>query len=630
MNPAGVGEEQQQIVSGGHKEALDVVLLLEALGGDAPAAPLLGAVGGGGQALDISLVGQGIAAVLLLDEILHVDFVLHVLDLRQAAVAVLVPQGRQLVLEDGFDQLRIRQNPVVVGNFLLQLLVLRQELVPFQTLQALELHVQNGLGLHVRQAEAAHEVFLGIVIAGADDFDDLVDVVLGDEQALQQVGALLGLAQVVAGPADDDLLLEVQILVENFPQGQNPGLGLVLHQGQHVDGEGGLQGGLGKQTVQHHLGIGLPLQFDDDAHTGAVGLVADVGDALQALVVDLVGHVLDEHPLVDLVGDLRDDNPGAVLAELLKVGSGPEGQAALARGVGGPDAGPAQNDALGGEIGAGDVLHQVGQSGLGVVQDADAGVDDLGEVVGRDVGGHAHGDAGGTVDQQVGEPAGQDSWLLAGLIEVGVPVHGLLFDIPEHLVGDFAQAGLGVTVGSRGVAVHGAEVAVTVHQHIAHGEILGQTHQGVVNRLVSVGMVVTQHGAHAGGGLAEGPVGGQIVLIHGVKDPAVDGLQTVPHIGQGTSDDDGHGILDVAAFHFMNQLRGDNGLIGIQDVLGLVVFLMLSQGSSSFWRIEIIAKPSSPLYRGVPNEVRRGVVSSCCFIVLSIELLVGETPSQLR
>ena len=100
-----------------------------------------------------------------------------------------------------------------------------------------------------------------------------------------------------------------------MPQGEDPGLGLVVHQGQHVDGEGGLQLGLGEQVVEDHLGVGVVLEFDDDAHTVAVGLVPDVGDALQALVLHLVGHVLDEHPLVHLVWDLSDDDAHPVLAE---------------------------------------------------------------------------------------------------------------------------------------------------------------------------------------------------------------------------------------------------------------------------------------------------------------------------
>ena len=100
---------------------------------------------------------------------------------------------------------------------------------------------------------------------------------------------------------------------------------------------------------------------------------------------------------------------------------------------------------------------------------------------------------------------------------------------------DLRHAGLGVTVGGRGVAVHGAEVAVAVDQHVAHGEVLRQTHQRVVHRRVAVGMIPAQHVADAGGGLFERLVRGQAVLVHGVEDAAVDGLQAVAHIRQRTA-----------------------------------------------------------------------------------------------
>ena len=92
-----------------------------------------------------------------------------------------------------------------------------------------------------------------------------------------------------------------------------------------------------------------------------------------------------------------------------------------------------------------------------------------------------------------------------------------------------------------------------------------------------MGMVPAQHVAHGGGAFPVGLVGGQIVLVHGVENPPVDGLQAVPHIGQRPSDDHGHGVLDVALFHFVNKLRGDNGLVGILNVLRLVVFPVLCQ-----------------------------------------------------
>ena len=150
-----------------------------------------------------------------------------------------------------------------------------------------------------------------------------------------------------AGPADDDLLLEFQVLVDDVPQGQYFRLPLVFHKRQHIDGKGGLELGLGEQAVQHYLGIGVALELDHDTHTVAVGLVPDVGDTLQPLVLHLVGDGLDEHPLVHLIGQLRDDDTGAAVVELLKLMPGTDHEPAPARGVGGADAAASHDDALG-------------------------------------------------------------------------------------------------------------------------------------------------------------------------------------------------------------------------------------------------------------------------------------------
>ena len=404
--------------------------------------------------------------------------------------------------------------------------------------------------------------------------DDLVDVVLCDEQTLQQVGTGLCVLQVIAGAADDDLLLKGQIFVDDVAQGEDLRLGLVIHQRQHIDGEGGLQLGLCKQAVEYHLRIGVPLQLDDDPHTVAVRLVPDVGDALQTLVLHLIGHALDEHPLIHLIRQLRDDDAGAVVAELLELVAGPHHHPATAGGVGGPDAAASHDKATGGEVGTLDIGHQVRQRGIGIIQHVDAGSDDLPQVVGRDVGGHAHGDAGGAVDQQIGEAAGQHTGFLAALVKVGVPVHGVLPDIPQHFIGNFGKTGLRVTVGSGGIAIHGAEVAVAVHQHIAHGEILRQTHQSVVDGGVAVGVIPAQHVAHAGGGLLKGAVAGEVVLVHGVENTPVDGLQTVPHVGQRPAHDNGHGVFDVGLLHLRHQRALDDVLVREADLLGIVLGLL--------------------------------------------------------
>ena len=70
------------------------------------------------------------------------------------------------------------------------------------------------------------------------------------------------------------------------------------------------------------------------------------------------------------------------------------------------------------------------------------------KVVGRNIGGHADGNALHTIYQQVGEASRQDGrFLELGRIVVG-EVDGVLVDVREHLHRQRAESTLGVSVGS--------------------------------------------------------------------------------------------------------------------------------------------------------------------------------------
>ena len=180
--------------------------------------------------------------------------------------------------------------------------------------------------------------------------------------------------------------------------------------------------------------------------------------------------------------------------------------------------------------------------------------------MGRDVRRHADGDTLAAVDKQVRETAGQDVGLLLGLVKVGVPVDGVFFNVGQHLAGHLGHAGLGVTVSSRGVAVHGAEVALAVHQRVTQAEILRQTHHGIIDRGVAVRVVRAQHRTDGIGRFAVGVLRVVAALVHRVQDAAVDGLQAVAHIGQSARHDNRHRVvkerrLDLLLHIAHNDLR---------------------------------------------------------------------------
>src|SRR3546814_19258577 len=62
------------------------------------------------------------------------------------------------------------------------------------------------------------------------------------------------------------------------------------------------------ELVEDDLGGRVALQLDDDAHALAVRFVANVGDALDALVARRLGDLLDEARLADLERNRRQYN----------------------------------------------------------------------------------------------------------------------------------------------------------------------------------------------------------------------------------------------------------------------------------------------------------------------------------
>ena len=153
----------------------------------------------------------------------------------------------------------------------------------------------------------------------------------------------------------------------------------------------------------------------------------------------------------------------------------------------------AQDDSASREVRAGHDLNQLVDADLRGVDDREAGIDDLAQIVRRHVGRHADRDAAGAVDQKVRDLGRQHLRLARGLVVIGLEVDGLAADVIEHLMRGPAQADLGVAHRRRRIAVHRAEIALAVDQQQAHREVLRHAHHGIVDRGIAVGVVFAHH-----------------------------------------------------------------------------------------------------------------------------------------
>src|SRR4030095_13989679 len=110
------------------------------------------------------------------------------------------------------------QDVFQVGDLGLDLGQVVDDALPFQGGQAAQLHVENRLGLDLVDVEQLDQTGLRDVdgFRCPDQRNHFVERVERLDQATQDVGAFVGLAQPVGGAADDDVELVVDVMADQL------------------------------------------------------------------------------------------------------------------------------------------------------------------------------------------------------------------------------------------------------------------------------------------------------------------------------------------------------------------------------------------------------------------------------
>ncbi len=370
--------------------------------------------------------------------------------------------------------------------------------------------------------------------------DHLVDVDHRDGQAHQRVATVAGAPQQEAGAPHHHLLAERDEGGQHLAQVHQ--LRAAMVQRQRVDPERGLQRGEPVELVQHHFGRGVALELDHHAQALPVAFVAQLGDALDPLLARQLADALAKRGLVHLVGHRSDDDrlaPGPLLLDLGRAAEdhgSPAGHQRRAR------AAAADDLAAGREVRTRHDVEQRLERDVRIVDQRQAGVDHLAQIVRRDAGRHADGDAARAVDQQVGDARRQHRGLALLAVVVVLELDRAEVDVGHQRFGRLGQAALGVAHVRRRIGVDGAEVALAVDQRQAHRERLGHAHQRVVDGRIPVGVVLADHVADDARRLHVGPVRGVPLLVHREQDSPVHRLEAVAHVRQRPGDDDAHRV----------------------------------------------------------------------------------------
>ena len=174
--------------------------------------------------------------------------------------------------------------------------------------------------------------------------------------------------------------------------------------------ETGLERRVFVQVVEDDRRDHALFQLEDDPDAVLVGLIADVADAVDLLVLDHLGDSRNPLGLVDLVREFGDDDPVAPVSAigLFDLGDPADHDPALAGSIVIPDAFDAHQDAAGREVRALHDLEEFLNRNIRFVEEAVDGCTDLAEVVRRHLGRHPDCDTVGPVDEEVRDLRGED------------------------------------------------------------------------------------------------------------------------------------------------------------------------------------------------------------------------------
>ena len=272
------------------------------------------------------------------------------------------------------------------------------QLFDTQARELRQTHVYDGFTLQFIKFETFLQIALCLrrSFALANDLHHFVDVVAGNDESFQNVGAFLRFLQVELGAANGNVVTMFHKVFHALFEREQAWT--TLYQCNIVHRERALQLRHLKQFVQHHVGVGVAFHVYHDTHSLSSRLVVGVGDTLQAAFFHQVGNVLDELCLVYAVWYFANHNL-IVTFVALYLGLSTQHDTSAPRFVSVFHALQAIDISARGEVGCLDMLHQSLRINFRIVDISTATVQYLGQIVGWHVGSHTHGDTVTTVNE---------------------------------------------------------------------------------------------------------------------------------------------------------------------------------------------------------------------------------------
>ncbi len=195
-----------------------------------------------------------------------------------------------------------------------------------QLAQMAQAHVENCVGLHLVELERLDQFGLGIVLF-ADDADHLVQIQIGDQVAFEDFQSILDLAETEGLAAHQHVLAVIEIGLQDFAEVHHP-RNPTMVENIHVERKPGLEIGLSEQRFHQHRRVdiaALRLQHEADLFRR---LIADIVQHGELALVQQLGDLLDQLRLLHLIGHLGNYDAVCTALEMLGLPFGADSKTA--------------------------------------------------------------------------------------------------------------------------------------------------------------------------------------------------------------------------------------------------------------------------------------------------------------
>ena len=203
------------------------------------------------------------------------------------------------------------------------------------------------------------------------------------------MGSLFGCSEVKLRSTKNNLIAMLDVILHHLLEIEYPRHS--IHQCQHNHPEGVLHRGMLVEIVQHYLCNRIALQLNHQSHTVTIGFVTNIGNAFKFFIVNKFDNFFNQPYLIYLVWQLCNNNgfPAVFLGNLHK-GSCPDNNFSSTGRICQTNSLVTIYNTSSREIRSDNIFHEIGHFQFRICNQGYHAVNNLSEVLGRDVGGHSN------------------------------------------------------------------------------------------------------------------------------------------------------------------------------------------------------------------------------------------------